>query len=399
MDFELEIQSLIDSHNEGAYWDFKLQWPTTEGGSLLHDIICMSNNLEDRDAYIIIGIRDETCEIEGVRADDKNRKNTQQLNNYLKDKPFAGNIRPLTEVRSFDIGDKTIDIIIIKRCMKTPLYLTSVKSDYRNLYPYHIYTRVVDSNTEKNGSADIDKVESLWRKRFGIDKTPLERLDFLLMSPEKWVDCPYLENKNSYLKIKYHEDFPEFTIRIRADDSGNAQELYMGEFLNPTPLWTDVYVYYHDTVLRYFKGVELDGGVSSIVAPECCVSDERINGKGILFHYYIKNSTRYLLSLVLGGIASDLHFLGRFEAKVKTILIFEDEQEFSLFKDQELNGKDSIFPRLSPEALNEISMQSTDRTFISSEIKNKELMSAHLKFTLWAKRKLEEFRKKRHMLP
>lgn len=64
MDFELEIQSLIDSHNEGAYWDFKLQWPTTEGGSLLHDIICMSNNLEDRDAYIIIGIRDETCEIE-----------------------------------------------------------------------------------------------------------------------------------------------------------------------------------------------------------------------------------------------------------------------------------------------------------------------------------------------
>ena len=49
-----EILELISLKQEGAYWDFKKEW-YEEGKQpdLLHDIICMSNNLENRDAYII----------------------------------------------------------------------------------------------------------------------------------------------------------------------------------------------------------------------------------------------------------------------------------------------------------------------------------------------------------
>ena len=50
-----ELKQLISLKHEGGYWDFKREWfdNTTD---LLHDIICMANNLENRDAYIIIGI-------------------------------------------------------------------------------------------------------------------------------------------------------------------------------------------------------------------------------------------------------------------------------------------------------------------------------------------------------
>ena len=42
-----EIESLIDMHQEGAYWDFKREWyGNNKDGDMLIDIICMANNLE-----------------------------------------------------------------------------------------------------------------------------------------------------------------------------------------------------------------------------------------------------------------------------------------------------------------------------------------------------------------
>lgn len=47
-----EIYELISYKQEGAYWDFKKEW-YAEGklADLLHDIICMANNMENRDAF------------------------------------------------------------------------------------------------------------------------------------------------------------------------------------------------------------------------------------------------------------------------------------------------------------------------------------------------------------
>ena len=44
---------------------------------LLHDIICMSNNLVNRDAYIIIGIDVEDDYSINDVLNDSNRKNTE----------------------------------------------------------------------------------------------------------------------------------------------------------------------------------------------------------------------------------------------------------------------------------------------------------------------------------
>ena len=81
----------------------------------------------------------------------------------------------------------------------------------KTVRPYHIYTRVVDSNTDIDKQADINDVEFLWRKRFGIDLPIMERLNILLEDIDKWVFD--WGNKKSC----YHCDFPELQI-VQVED-------------------------------------------------------------------------------------------------------------------------------------------------------------------------------------
>ena len=46
----------------------------------------------------------------------------------------------------------------------------------------------MDTNTPKNASADINVIEKLWKKRFGIDATALDRALLFLQKPYDWVD-------------------------------------------------------------------------------------------------------------------------------------------------------------------------------------------------------------------
>lgn len=73
MDFRETILELIELKQEGGYWDFKKQWYDSKD-DLLHDIICMANNLLDKDAYIIIGIDEENnFSIKDVSTDNKRK--------------------------------------------------------------------------------------------------------------------------------------------------------------------------------------------------------------------------------------------------------------------------------------------------------------------------------------
>lgn len=68
---------------------------------ILHDIICMSNNLSNRTAYIIIGI-DEQQDYSIVDVScDPNRKNTQKLVDFLKDKNLRVEYVPLYMLKVF----------------------------------------------------------------------------------------------------------------------------------------------------------------------------------------------------------------------------------------------------------------------------------------------------------
>ena len=78
-----KILKLISLKQEGDYWDFKKQWYTNKS-DLLHDIICMANNISSDDGYIIIGVDEESdYSILDVTNDPK-RKRTQDIVCFLR---------------------------------------------------------------------------------------------------------------------------------------------------------------------------------------------------------------------------------------------------------------------------------------------------------------------------
>ena len=114
MDF-FEIRKIIRLKQEGGYWDFKREWYSQDKkADLLHDIICMANNLENRDAYIIIGVDEENDYSLVDVTTDVNRKNTQKMVDFLRDKKFAGGVRPIVYVQEVKLSGRAIDVIVIK---------------------------------------------------------------------------------------------------------------------------------------------------------------------------------------------------------------------------------------------------------------------------------------------
>lgn len=321
------ITNLISLKQEGAYWDFKRIWyDAAHNMGLLHDIICMSNNLVNRDAYIIIGIDEEDDYSINDVLNDSNRKNTQKIVDFLKDKKFAGDIRPIVFVESISFAKDVIDVIVIQNSSNTPFYL---KEKYRGVFANHIYTRIQDTNTPTNSSADIDKVEWLWKKRFGLIQTPVERLDAFLGQPDGWVNGPYGEMQ------KYYKSFPEYTIKYNfASDNRDGYVYYLFSQCDSNPHWMDIGIYYHQTLLAEIGGVSLDGGRYMTPCPE--TDGIIISGNhhwDIMYKYMVKGSFLYKLHqfFFINEYSSDAQIArDRF---MEVILLFNSEQERKLFKD------------------------------------------------------------------
>ena len=116
-----EVLSLIQSKREDEWWDFKQQHHKDKA-ELLHDIICMANNRAKRDSYIIFGVEDETFKIVGVE-NTPNRRNQQNIVDFLRGCSFAGSARPRIELHTFEIEQHEIDVLIIKDSDEVPYYL------------------------------------------------------------------------------------------------------------------------------------------------------------------------------------------------------------------------------------------------------------------------------------
>lgn len=283
------IQELISLRQEGSYWDFKREWYTNEKKSdLLHDIICMANNLDNKDAYIIIGIDEENNhEVKSVR-NDENRKNTQMIVDFLREKKFAGGIRPIVSVEVINLDDDEIDVIVVKNTYNTPYYLNE---KYQGVFANNIYTRVMDTNTPKEKSADIHHVEYLWKKRFRLISTPLERVKYYLENSDEWIDSsPGVSSK------KYYKYYPEFTIEHESEEYSNGYEYYLFNQTDSRPHWYNIKLYYHQTLLFATGGVSLDGGRYFTSTPFTDgISLTSRHNWDISFKYFIKDTLEYTI--------------------------------------------------------------------------------------------------------
>ena len=315
---ELEIRKLIALKQEGSYWDFKKEWYDKKA-DLLHDIICYANNLVDRDCYIIIGIDEENDYSVVDVINDPNRKNTQKVVDFLKDKMFAGGIRPIVLVESIEIDNATIDVIVIKNSDSTPFFLTET---YQGVFKNNIYTRVMDTNTPKTGSADINHIEYLWKKRFHLLDAPLQRVHHFLKDPNGWESSPL-----DFDNMKYYRKHPEYRIVSEKDDSRDGYEFYLFSQVDSHPHWYVTTLYYHQTPLETFLEIAMDGGRWSAVAPQRSVISERGDFSFTpkpYYAYYIKDSLRYTLHNFLDGKNESPEAYRQY---MNWILIFENEDE------------------------------------------------------------------------
>lgn len=334
--FEDKIFELINLKQEGEYWDFKRQWHENKT-DLLHDIICMANNLSDNDGYIIIGIDEENnYSIRDVKL-DKNRKNTQKIVDFLKDKKFVGDNRPTVYVQPIEWAEQFIDVIVIQNNMHTPYYL---KEDFQGIKANYIYTRIMDTNTAKNCSADLDKVEYLWKKRFGINKTAQERVTIYLKDKKNWFQNEF--------GVIYYKFAPEFTIKCEYDESRKGYEVYMLGQIDNTPYWEDIYLYYHSTLLHTVSAVALDGGRCFSTAPNRKFI--KIDKKNYCYYYFIENSLEYVLHEYY---IFDTRILSEESwARQKffdVVLLFNSEDEREKFNEYVLTQQDRFVPYTNDE--------------------------------------------------
>lgn len=132
----------------------------------------------------------------------------------------------------------------------------------------------------------------MWRERFGLNKTALERIKHCLAEPEAW-SCWEDSGSTCY----YHNVFPEFMLRVtdsKEDPLDSSQEWTRGEICtrNNYAGWYELY--YHQTLLKQIHYVCFDDYKKTIVAP-----DWRQIGKG-RFYFYLSNSAEYVVQKFFG---------------------------------------------------------------------------------------------------
>lgn len=324
MDLETKIRQLIESKREGEYWDFKEE-PHSNNANLLHDILCLANCLYKGDRYLIIGITDpkKGASITGLVSNQSNRKTQVNFIDFLSSKKFAGDSRPEIELRTLLIDQKEVDVLIIFDNPLKPYYLTQdYQCNQQNSKPVivranYIYGRINDKNIPIDMSSDVGKIERMWKQRFGLDMTPLERIEHLLMKPIEW-------SKNiGNEPIAYHKEFPEFTIKFSKVEE--FQEVFSFFFENEKSYLGKAKFKYHSTKL--FEQEYMYCDEMRIIFPVPKIQHIRLNGTENWYYYFDLSKANgkflYFLTDELSNLIS--------RKLIFPFLIFNDEQQRKRF--------------------------------------------------------------------
>ena len=326
----------MESKREDDWWDFKREYHHDKA-ELVHDILCMANNRPRKDSYLIFGIDDESFSIIGVE-NDTNRRNQQGITDILRNISFAGSARPRIEIQTIVLDNHDVDVLIIKDSLEVPYYLekeyqdNDIKNSNGKKYgkivrPYHIYTRVVDNNTPIDKQADINDIEFLWRKRFGIDLPIMERLHILLSETDKWI----FDWGNK--KYCYHIDYPEFQI-IQINDMKQCWYPAAAFYTHPVMYFARLNITYHNTVIYETELWSFDQFRKYL--PK---ADNSHVGKQANFwytYYTLDSIAGKMLKIFTNGSCN----ISSREPNYNQLLIFEnvdDKQRFDLFVSNHFN--------------------------------------------------------------
>lgn len=336
------ILGLLRLGYEGTYWDFKEDYTDCREDKLI-DIICMANNIDGHQAYLIYGV-DDNGNIKGIENTAYSRYTTKSVTEFLRSKPFAGGFVPKVAVQTIKIDNHELDIVIIKRSNNTPYYLTEEYSKShdvkKKLYAGAIYTRVNDINTPRKQTASFEHTEFLWRKRFGIDLSPSQKLLHLLEHTEEWSKTTWDSDRHSY-NLKS----PEYQIIVLDSDEGYETLRYYYD--DEKMLYAPLQLKYLTTVLYETELWYMDMGRCLIPKPE-----RRYKIKDGLFYYYIECNS-------LSGKLLPFFAYGKYQCDNRSgqqmpVLIFDNSHERLEFEDwvsRNNNLREGIEKEISENAI------------------------------------------------
>lgn len=289
------ISGLIHSQKEGLFWDFK-QEHHTNSADLVHDIICLANVSHEGDRYLIYGVSD-AFQLIGCQT----HKKQADIIDMLRSSSFADGIFPDIALESVCIDNKQLDVLIVRAIANKPYYLTEPKTNAdksKSVRAHHIYTRTMDTNTPLNQSANSKQIEQMWKERFGLTQTPLEKFKIYLSDADNWS-----QDDTYKYHYKYH---PEFTFQ-EADTFGEqgceTREWARGQIgysytdgRNQTRCYE---FYYFGTKLFKCVYCYFDGGKKRMVNP-----DWEPIGNGRIY-YYLEDGLEYSFHKFMSNTESD----------------------------------------------------------------------------------------------
>ena len=237
------IGDLIATRKEGDHWDFKRD-PHAQPGDLIKDIICLANSPRyTGDRYIIYGV-DDTGTVVGLQP--ATSRTQADIVSMLSTAGFAGGVYPDIYLKQIELQDQRLEVLVIKDCREKPYYL---QKEYKckgrgvRLNPGTVYSRVRDSNTPSNQVASSHDIERMWRERFGLDQTPLQRVQNYLLDRDSWIETS--EN------VWFYSQHPEFTISATEEEVRPvaAGENWVRAAMNPSAFVRSFRICFHQTVL------------------------------------------------------------------------------------------------------------------------------------------------------
>lgn len=310
------VEILISKGYEGEYWDYKQEWHTNME-DLLKDIICFANTPHDKNCYLLFGVND-SGKIVGMK---KARRKQADILEALDNLWFAGDKKPEIYVETIVIEGTEIDVLTVFNTENTPIYL---KRKYGKMFAGCIYMRKGDKNTPDCEMADIDDVEKLWKKRFGLLQSPLDYILSRLKYPLEWK-----QQGDTYYNI-YR---PEYKLKITDDDDHKMPEFYAYAMTNESTFYEIVQIIAGNTILDEYQLVVLDSGRYRTPTPEWGYVgyDKYGLNNRITYKYFIVGSERYKLYRFFLDEENEEAIYANKEL-MEVVLLFETEEEREQFE-------------------------------------------------------------------
>lgn len=195
------VEQLVNGKSEGVWWDFK-QKHHENPIALLHDILCLANVMSEKDRFIIFGVSDD-YDIKGLSGEGL-RRTQADVSDFLRSKSFAYHNIPKVTIHTIQIDGKELDVLTIKNENCKPYFLTKDEPNRGAtvIRAGTVYSRMMDSNTPKNSSANPNEIEQMWYQRFGLNKTASERFIDVLLDVNNWkyngVDKAFYDVDSDY---------------------------------------------------------------------------------------------------------------------------------------------------------------------------------------------------------